>query len=63
VDDLAGNVWEWVRSVARDGEVVYRGGSWYQGDLSSRSTNREIAERTTRHAYHGFRLCADVKVE
>jgi formylglycine-generating enzyme required for sulfatase activity len=63
LDDLAGNVWEWVRSVARDDEAVYRGGSWYQGDLSSRSTNREVGERTMRHPLHGFRLCADVKLE
>jgi formylglycine-generating enzyme required for sulfatase activity/tRNA A-37 threonylcarbamoyl transferase component Bud32 len=58
VDDLAGNVWEWVQSVARPGEVAYRGGSWYQGDISSRSDNREIGERTTRHPFHGVRMCA-----
>jgi formylglycine-generating enzyme required for sulfatase activity len=58
VDDLAGNVWEWVRSVAQVGEVVHRGGSWYQGQRTSFSDNREIGERTQRHPFHGMRLCA-----
>jgi formylglycine-generating enzyme required for sulfatase activity/predicted Ser/Thr protein kinase len=58
VDDMAGNVWEWVRSVARPGEVVHRGGSWYQGDITSRVENREVGERTQRHPLHGARLCA-----
>jgi len=59
VDDLAGNVWEWVSSVARPGEVVFRGGSWYQGRRTSRSDNREIGERTFRHPFHGVRICAN----
>jgi formylglycine-generating enzyme required for sulfatase activity len=58
VDDLAGNVWEWVRSVAQPNEIVYRGGSWYQGQTTSRSANREVGERTQRHPFHGVRMCA-----
>src|SRR5207253_2500866 len=29
VSDMVGNVWEWVRSLG-PGQVLYRGGSWYQ---------------------------------
>lgn len=58
VDDLAGNVWEWNRSVANLNEVVYRGGSWYQGVLSARSDNREGSEPSMRHPFYGVRICA-----
>jgi hypothetical protein len=47
-----------VQSVAAPNEVAYRGGSWYQGAISSRAVNREIGERTTRHPFHGVRMCA-----
>jgi formylglycine-generating enzyme required for sulfatase activity len=58
IDDMAGNVWEWVRSVGQPNEIVYRGGSWYQGQTTSRSANREVGERTQRHPFHGVRMCA-----
>nr|MBA2543590.1 SUMF1/EgtB/PvdO family nonheme iron enzyme [Deltaproteobacteria bacterium] len=58
VDDLAGNAWEWTRSVADPETPVYRGGGWYNAELSSRSVNREPGEPTQRNVLIGIRLCA-----
>jgi serine/threonine protein kinase/formylglycine-generating enzyme required for sulfatase activity len=56
-DDMAGNVWEWVSSVETLHAPVIRGGCWYQGELSARSTNRENGEPTQRTPLIGLRLC------
>jgi formylglycine-generating enzyme required for sulfatase activity len=58
VADLAGNVWEWVRSTT--GEILIRGGSWYQEPLVSCATNRQVGEPTLRRVHIGLRLCADL---
>lgn len=60
VDDLAGNAWEWTRSVAIPGTPVLRGGGWYNAELSARSVNREPSEPTQRNLLVGVRLCASV---
>jgi formylglycine-generating enzyme required for sulfatase activity len=57
-DDMAGNVWEWTRSVETPDAPIARGGGWYYPELSSRSVNREAGEPTQRHMHMGVRVCA-----
>jgi formylglycine-generating enzyme required for sulfatase activity len=57
-DDLAGNVWEWVRSVEQEGQPVDRGGPWYLAQIAARLMNREIGEPGQRDALIGLRICA-----
>jgi serine/threonine protein kinase/formylglycine-generating enzyme required for sulfatase activity len=57
-DDMAGNVWEMTRSVQAPDAPINRGGSWYVGELSARSANRENGEPTQRSVLVGLRLCA-----
>jgi serine/threonine protein kinase/formylglycine-generating enzyme required for sulfatase activity len=59
LDDMAGNVWEWVRSRDDVNGPVIRGGSWYQDcDVTCQSVNWEPGERTQRDPLIGLRLCA-----
>ena len=59
---MAGNVWEWTRSVETIGGPVARGGGWYQAALDASATNREPGEATERYVWLGMRLCADATV-
>ena len=63
VADLAGNVWEWVSSREPGLPMVFRGGGFYEFEVSSRSSNREPAEPTMRDHAIGVRLCADAPPE
>ena len=59
VDDLAGNVLELVgSSLGAEDELLVRGGAYFFGAASCRSTNREIVPATLRDATIGFRVCA-----
>ncbi|WP_224247547.1 nSTAND1 domain-containing NTPase [Hyalangium gracile] len=60
VDDMAGNVWEWAYSATEPGKPVARGGSYYFGDISAHSTNRELPESSLRDQTLGMRVCADL---
>ncbi len=59
VDDLVGNVLELVvSSLGSEDELLIRGGAYFFGAASCRSTNREIVPVTLRDSTMGFRVCA-----
>ena len=59
IDDLAGNAFELVVSSQRANEMVIRGGSYFFGAMSARSTNREPVPDLFRDVTTGLRVCAD----
>ena len=61
VDDMAGNVWEWVDSALNPGEAVARGGSAFATRDTCRSVNRETPEPSFRAAVLGIRICASYR--
>ncbi|MBK7071569.1 MAG: SUMF1/EgtB/PvdO family nonheme iron enzyme [Myxococcales bacterium] len=58
VDDLAGNVWEWVTAIHEPGQPFQRGGAWYLGQFAARAMNREYGEPGQRDPQIGLRVCA-----
>jgi formylglycine-generating enzyme required for sulfatase activity len=58
VDDLAGNVFELVRSSENPGGFVIRGGAYYFGAATCRITNRNSVPPTFRDVTTGIRVCA-----
>lgn len=61
IDDMAGNVREWVKSL-NDVEYLYRDGSYYQGAKTSRSSNRQIGAAQQRNIQIGLRVCANAPI-
>lgn len=60
VDDLVGNLWEWVASSLSEGELVVRGGAYYYDEVTCRSVNRYPWAPETRDSTLGLRVCATV---
>ena len=61
LDDMAGNIFEWVQGAA-DLPATNRGGSWRQGEIVSRADNRELTDPTLRLPDLGLRVCASASL-
>ncbi|WP_216669099.1 bifunctional serine/threonine-protein kinase/formylglycine-generating enzyme family protein [Corallococcus exiguus] len=57
--NTAGNVYEWVRSVASREEALIRGGAWYYDAWIAFAANRTVVEPGTLDPTIGLRVCAD----
>jgi len=62
-DDMAGNVLEIVTAAGKSDSLVIRGGGYYFGAASARSTNRLPVPATFRDFATGFRVCATAQGE
>jgi formylglycine-generating enzyme required for sulfatase activity len=75
IEDLAGNVWEWVadrydkykkasannpKGPTSGASRVVRGGSWYYGQFVARAAFRSISDPVNRVNYFGFRVVGAV---
>ncbi len=60
VDDLSGNVWEWVASDLTPSHAAARGGSFSYASPTARVANRERPEPTYRDVGLGVRICASL---
>jgi eukaryotic-like serine/threonine-protein kinase len=61
IDDMAGNVFELVRSSLTRDEFVFRGGAYYFNSATCRLTNRNTVPAAFRDVTAGFRVCASVE--
>ena len=59
IDDMVGNVFEWVSSRLNRDEGVLRSGGYFFNALTNRSTNRNLIDKSNRDPGLGFRICAD----
>lgn len=61
VDDLTGNVWEWVEPSleAQKGDAVLRGGAYSFDGVTAQISNRHPVEPKLRNQRLGLRVCAD----
>ncbi len=55
VHDMAGNVFEWTRTLDRRGDAVVKGGSWNASLVDARTTARHLRPMNLRHVSVGFR--------
>ncbi len=62
VDDMAGNIYEWVRSSVAQDEWAIRGGCYFFDTVSARSANRTIVDQSYRDSRFGLRVCASIAV-
>ncbi len=60
LDDMSGNVHEWVSSSLAPGELVVRGGGYAQDRRAARLENRNVTTPTLHDADVGLRICADL---
>jgi eukaryotic-like serine/threonine-protein kinase len=60
VDDLAGNVWEWVSSHLTAHHSACRGGSFSYAAPTARIANRELPQPSWRDVGLGVRICASL---
>ncbi len=58
LDDMAGNVWEWTKSSLAKNEFPARGGGYYYGSNTARTSTREVTDPAFRDAMVGVRMCA-----
>lgn len=61
VDDMAGNVFEWVNSQFGHDVAVVRSASFFYSALAQRSTNRNLQDSSFRDAHVGIRICASLR--
>ena len=58
LDDMSGNVWEWLAPAA-EGEGVLAGGGFSFDAFQNRIVNRERVAPSFRESFAGMRVCAD----
>jgi eukaryotic-like serine/threonine-protein kinase len=61
IDDMAGNLFEFVASSQKADEMVIRGGAYYFGAATCRVTNREPVTQRMRDVTTGVRVCASIE--
>ena len=62
--DTVGNVYEITRSVTLElGQVVYRGGTWYQDLHTAHLSNHQAGDPTQRNVVIGARVCASAPTQ
>lgn len=58
IDDMAGNIYEWVQARLNPDEVVARSGGYYATEITHHVNNRNVYDRQFRDPGIGVRVCA-----